>query len=678
VTLRLGIDTGGTFTDFILLDEETGSVTTAKVPSTPDDPARAIGDGLALLACNQRIDLTVVGTTIATNAVLEGVGPPLLFIANAGFEDVPFIGRLDKEHLYDLHWVKPRPLVERANCFGVPGRVDHHGVVVEELPDVALDALVERLRPFADEKPAVAICLLFSYLHPEHELEVARAVRRAIPGAAVSLSHETSPVWREYERANTTLVDAFVKPAIDRYVEHVGETLLNVLGSAHWNLLGSNGGYLSAEEAQRRPAQLLISGLAGGVIGGRFFAESAGVQSAFTLDMGGTSCDLGLIRGQSQQYASEFDLAWGLPVTIPCVAVKTIGAGGGSIASVDRGGLLHVGPRSAGARPGPVSYGHGGHEPTVTDANLVLGRISPDYFLGGSVPLDARAALRALSKLGGELGLSAHEAALATLHTADENMANAIRLIAVDHGIDARDFALIAFGGAGPLQARSVARRLEIDTVVIPVSPGLCSAFGCAITEARVDRVQTHYTRSGAENLDRLAAALVRLVADAAGSLERSTGRPPTTVRRSADLRYVGQNYELEIDVPEGELDADAWSELLMRYEAEHLARYGFMLAHEPIELINVRVTAVGTELRPRLGSSSGGMAPPAGSRIVWFEELGPVETPVLRRSALAADSEIDGPVVFEEVDSTTLLCAGDRARVAEGGELVITVGSSV
>jgi N-methylhydantoinase A len=539
MSVRLGIDTGGTFTDFVLLDEETGEVRTVKVPSTPQEPARAIAVGLAQLVDGARVNQVVVGTTIATNAVLERRGPTLIYVASEGFQDVPFIGRLDKEYLYDLHWQKPKPLVLRRHCLGVRERVDYCGRVVEQLEESTLEELCQRLRA-CGEDVVVAVCLLFSYLRPEHELAVRAAVEHVLPDSTVSLSHEVSPLWREYERASTTLADAFVKPAIEGYVNGVGETIRQRLALERWNLLGSNGGFLSADEARGRPAQLLLSGLAGGVIGGRFSAQAAGRLAAFTLDMGGTSCDLGLVLEGSQQYASEFELAWGLPVTIPCVAVKTIGAGGGSIAWIDKGGLLHVGPRSAGAQPGPVAYGQGGLEPTLTDANLTLRRLNPEYFLGGAMRLDSEAAQQALEALGDQLGLSAEEAALAAVRTADENMANAIRLIAVERGLDPRAFSLIAFGGAGPLHARAVAERLGIATVVIPAEPGLCSALGCAIAEARIDRVQSCYARSDRVQVGLLAEIERRLGERAIADLRRSVAIEEPILHRSADMRYGG------------------------------------------------------------------------------------------------------------------------------------------
>ncbi len=672
MSTRVGIDTGGTFTDFVLFDGDAGTFRVAKVPSTPDDPSRAIQIGLRQLGAEGARQV-VVGTTVGTNAVIERRGPEVVFVTNAGFEDVPFIARIDKERLYDLHWEKPKPLVRRRDCVGVRGRVDHHGSVVEPLAEDDLAALLERLAG-DDEEPVVAVAYLFSYLNPEHEQRTAAALKERLPGANVSLSHEVSPVWREYERASTTIADAFVKPVMKRYVDRVGAVVEADTGLERWNLLASNGGYLRADQARRRPAQLLLSGLAGGVIGARFFAEAPGYSSVFSLDMGGTSCDLGLVLDGAEQYAGEFDLAWGVPVSIPCVAVRTIGAGGGSIAWVDPGGLLHVGPRSAGAQPGPVAYGQGGIEPTLTDANLILGRLDAAYFLGGTMPLDLEAARDAYVTLGSELGLTPEAAAEAAVRTADENMANAIRLIAVERGLDPRDFALVAFGGAGPLHARAVAERLDIPTVLIPPHPGLCSALGAAIAQARIDRVQTSYARSDSVDLAALAAAERRLRKATVAELRRNVDVEVPIVRRSADLRYAGQNYELEVELPEGDLDA-RWNELLERFAVDHERQYGFSLPGEPVELINLRITAMRPDLPVPLVADPHEEFEPE-RRDVWFGAADPVDCPIHRRASLRPGSELDGPAVIEEPDSTTLVFPADRLFVHESGVLVLTIGA--
>lgn len=673
MSIRIGIDTGGTFTDFVLFDDASGTFRVTKVPSTPDDPSRAIHSGLGQLEGSAGATQVVVGTTVATNAVIERRGPDVVFVTNAGFEDVPFIARLDKERLYDLHWQKPKPLVRRRDCFGVAGRLDHHGAVVEPLTEDALASLTEGVAAVTDGETVVAVSYLFSYLNPEHEQRTAEALKERLPGATVSVSHEISPVWREYERASTTIADAFVKPVIESYVDRVGTLVEADTGVSRWNVLASNGGYLRADQARRQPARLLLSGLAGGVIGARFFAEAAGYPSVFSLDMGGTSCDFGLVLEGEEQYAAEFELAWGIPVSVPCVAVKTIGAGGGSIAWVDRGGLLHVGPRSAGAQPGPVAYGQGGTEPTLTDANLTLGRLDGAYFLGGAMALDVEAAWSAYAALGADLGLPAEAAAEAAVRTADENMANAIRLIAVERGLDPRDFALIAFGGAGPLHARAVAERLEIPTVLIPPHPGLCSALGAAIAQARVDRVQTTYARSDSVDLTALGAAERRLREDTVAELRRNVDVDEPIVRRSADLRYAGQNYELEVELPDGELDT-GWCELLERFAVGHERQYGFSLPGETVELVNLRITAMRPDLPVPPVADAHEDIPP-GRRDVWFEPGEAVECPIYRRASLRPGTELEGPAVIEEPDSTTLVFPSDRLLVDGSGVLVITVG---
>ncbi len=672
MSVRLGIDTGGTFSDFVAVDSRSGEVRTAKVASTPTEPARAIAAGLAELGVFDA-EQVVVGTTVATNAVIQRRGARVIFVTNEGFTDVPFIGRIDKERLYDLHWEKPAPLVSRSDCFGLRGRLDRHGQQVEPLDREQLSSLVEALSAI-DGDVAVAVSCLFSYLRPDDEQAIADALRAALPSVPVSVSHEVSPVWREHERASTTIGDAFVKPIVSAYVEGVGEVFRRE-GVGRWNVLSSNGGYLPAGTARERPVQLLLSGLAGGVVGARYFAERAAYASVFSLDMGGTSCDIGLVLDGEQQYASEFQVSWGIPISIPCVAVTTIGAGGGSICWIDKGGFLHVGPHSAGAEPGPVAYGKGGTEPTTTDANLVLGRLDPGYFLGGRMQIDAAAARDAFARLGDPLGLSAEAAALAAVRIADENMANAIRLVAVERGLDPRDFALIAFGGAGPLHGRAVADRLEMTRVVIPPHPGLCSAFGAAIARPRVDRVRTYYVRSDRLDGEALARTESALRTEAVEALQRAAKTSEPILDRAGSLRYVGQNYELEVALPSGDLDEGNWAQLLRRFEAEHERQYGFALPGETVELVNLRVTALGPEQPPAFALSPVTSAAPE-IREVWFDAAGPVICPVVRRSSLAPGAELEGPLVIEEPDSTTLVHPADTVLVDGGGALVLSIGS--
>jgi N-methylhydantoinase A len=674
--LAVGIDTGGTFCDFAARGPD-GRVETVKVPSTPERPAEAIGTGLRELIARfgdvGALRVTV-GTTVAINALLERRGPRVTLVATEGFTDVPFIARMDKARLYDLHWSRPKPLVRRRDCIGVGGRIDHHGREVAPLDAAGLATALAGRPPAEDGRDEViAVCLLFSYLAPEHEREVARVIAGAAPGAVVSVSHEVSPVWREYERTSTTIADAFVKPVVDEYVASVGAEVEAAAARTSWRLLASNGGYLTARQARERPVQIILSGLAGGVVGASRWARAAGVESLFTLDMGGTSCDVGLIRGGASEHRDLFELGFGIPVTVPTVAVETIGAGGGSIVHVDSGGLPHVGPRSAGAVPGPIAYGRGGTEPTLTDANLVLGRLDPAGLLGGAMPLDAEAAGRGLAALGERLGLDPHAAALAAVRIADESMANAVRLIAVDRGLDPRDFALMAFGGAGPLHACAVARRMDIATVLVPPGPGLCSAFGALTAPGRVDRIRTVFARTAAD-APRLERADAELRAVALADL-RDTGAPGTPrLERVASMRYAGQNFDVEVPLPEAGLGDGGWDALLAAFDREHERAYGFALPGEPVEVIELRVTAWADEVPPDL-------APPGSGdrrerrRRVWFDD-GRADALILDRAGLAPGDELAGPAVVEEADSTTLLPPGAHAHVLAHGVLHIDVGS--
>ena len=530
MALRIGIDTGGTFTDLVGFDDAVGAFVYGKQSSTPGAPAAAVAAVLDEVGAGQTgVRSLVVGTTVATNAVLQRKGARVLFITTAGFEDVPFIGRLDKEELYNLHWQKPAPLVQRRDCYGVPERVSHTGDILQPLTEEALDDLVTFVHACCarDENLAIAVCLLFSYLAPEHEDRIASRLTEEFPGTSISVSHRVSPTWREYERASTSIGDAFIKPVLRDYVAGVEATLAELGITAPTSMLKSNGGHMRISSADEQPSQFLISGLAGGIVAARHFAGLAGVQHAFSLDMGGTSADIGAIEGGQERYQTEFQIGFGIPISVTCVDVATLGAGGGSIAWIDKGGLLQVGPRSAGADPGPMCYGKGGTEPTTTDANLVLGRLNPDYFLGGQIALDAMAPVPALEEIGRALGARAgtelETAAHAIVETANENMANQIKLISVDRGLDPREFVLIPFGGAGPVHASACARLLGISRVLVPPHPGLTSAFGALAASWRVDRAWTIFGRSNSLDLDGIAERLDQLTASAVNELIETT-----------------------------------------------------------------------------------------------------------------------------------------------------------
>jgi N-methylhydantoinase A len=682
VALRIGIDTGGTFTDLVACDDD-ATYFYGKQASTPDNPAWALGAVLAEVDGAARgVQSVVVGTTVATNALLQRRGARVLFVTTEGFEDIPFIGRLDKEELYNLHWRKPAPLVSRGDCYGIPERVGHDGSVLVPLTESALDDLVAFVttRQSEGEELAVAVCLLFSYLAPEHEERIKTRLQEQVPGVAISVSHEVSPTWREYERSSTTIGDAYIKPVLQSFIKGTQETLERLSITAPVSMLKSNGGHLRLDTAVAQPAQFLISGLAGGIVAARHYAQLASVDNAFSLDMGGTSADIGTVQGGKEGYLSEFQVGFGIPISVTCVDVATLGAGGGSVAWIDKGGLLQVGPRSAGADPGPICYGKGGTEPTVTDANVILGRINPDYFLGGQIALDPdapRAALAAIGEvLGAESGEAAELAAHAIVDTANENMANQIKLISVDRGLDPRDFVLIPFGGAGPVHASACARLLGITRMLVPPHPGLSSAFGALAANWRVDRVWTIFGRSTHLNTDVISERLEALTAAALAELRADGFAGDPLLLRSIDMRYAGQNYEREVPLPPGPFTAAVAEQMVASFGRAHDDFYGFSLENEPVEFVNLRVSAIGpNDLQTTVQLPETQEVEPAASRPVSFHGRSYLDTPVYRRELLGAGFTLSGPAIIEEPDATTVIHPGDTLIVRSDGLLDLRIG---
>jgi N-methylhydantoinase A len=614
------------------------------------------------------IDLLVLGTTVGTNALLERRGARVAYLTTEGFEDVPFIQRGNRPFHYDLHWQKPRPFIDRSDSFGVRERIDYAGRTHVPLDEEQLADVIDQIGALAVE--AVAVNLLFSYVNPEHERRVAARLRERLPGLAVSLSHEVAPVWREYERGLTTIADAYLKPLLSRFVDALERGLASRAFRGRTSLLKSNGGLQPAREAARRPVELCLSGLAGGIVGGCRFVPAG--ESLITLDMGGTSCDIAVVEAGRVRTGRTYEVEFGLPLTVPAIDVAAIGAGGGSIARLDDGGFLRVGPASAGADPGPAAYGRGGTAPTVTDANLVLGRLDPEYFLGGRMPLSPLAAEQALARLGRALGLSVDQTALAVVEVANETMAGAIRLRTVEVGIDPRSFALAAFGGAGPLHACEIARWLGIRRVLVPPHPGLCSAWGAATAELRSDRLATVYFRSDSARAADVQAALAPLIAAVRTELAREgTAREPE-VTIGFGLRYLGQNYEHAVELAEQEIDDAALRSIFTRHEALHDELYGYHLGAQVVELVELTATArAGSTAWVPVPSSPDGA--PATRRPVRFHG-GAVEATVIRRGALAVGATLAGPAVVQELDSTTLLGPQDRLLVLDSGTLSIDV----
>jgi N-methylhydantoinase A len=671
VSYRVGIDTGGTFTDLVALDPA-GRSARAKVPSTPEAPLEAVLGAFDAAGVDPaEAELVVLGTTVGTNALLQRRGARVAYLTTEGFEDVPFIQRGNRRSHYDLHWRKPRPFLDRYRCLGVRERVDHAGRLIVPLDEEQLDSTLAELE--ALEVDAVAVNLLFSYVNREHEQRVGDRVRQRLPGVTVSLSHEVAPVWREYERGVTTIADAYLKPLLGRFVGSLEDGLAERGFRGRCSLLKSNGGIQSAREAARRPVELSLSGLAGGVMGGCSFAS--GGADMITLDMGGTSCDIAVVAGGERRLASGHEFEFGLPLVFPTIEVATIGAGGGSIAWTDDGGFVRVGPESAGADPGPAAYGRGGSRPTVTDANLVLGRLDPDYFLGGTLPLDARPARDSLAPLASLLGGTIEDAALAVVRIANETMFDAIRVRTVEVGVDPREFTLVAFGGAGPLHACAIARHLGIRRVLVPPHPGLCSAYGAATAPLRSDRVATAYFRSDTVRASDVEAVVAALAWEASHELRAEGATDEPLLETRLEMRYAGQNYEHAVELDGAALDDAALRGAFTRFEALHEEFYGYRLGGQTIELVEVVVSATVASAARAAGTDPEPAPPdvPERSRSVRVDG-GDVDATVLRRDALRPGAVVAGPAIVEEPDSTTLLHHGDSLTVLDDLALAIEV----
>ena len=692
---RLGIDVGGTFTDAILIDESTGETRIAKVPSTPGDPSVGFLEAVERILREGGADAAAVGylvhgTTVATNAIIEGKLAPCGFITTEGFRDMLEIQRQIRPSLYDLLFEKPRPLAPRYLCFGVPERLDATGAVVAPLDERAVADAALQLK--AEGVEALAVCYLHAYLNPEHERRTREIVEAAFPEVSVSLSSEVAPEFREYFRASTTLINAGVRPIVERYLSSI-ETRLRGAGlRGQLLVMQSSGGVLTFEAARTKPVHMVESGPAAGVIVSAYLGGVLGFDNILSFDMGGTTAKTGLVEQGAPTVTKEYEVGTaaraergakgaGYPIRTPVVDLVEIGAGGGSIAWVDSGGVLRVGPQSAGADPAPACYGKGGTEPTITDANLVLKRLDPDHFLGGEMRLDEEAAWRAVKeKCADPLGLDPVEVALGIVEIANSAMVGALRRISVQRGHDPRDFVLVAFGGAGPMHANRLAAELDIPTVLVPMSPGTTSAMGLLVTDIKHDYSATLIQRTDAldpalvDRRYREMEALGRQALQGEGAAHAGT-----RFERLVDMRYVGQSYELAIPMGDGPA-GEALDRMLADFHAEHERAYGFAAPGEPVEFVTLRLTAVGSIAKPGLRELPAGRGGPEAARRavrrVWFAEAGGFTgCPSYDRYRLPAGAVIQGPAIVEEMDSTTVVHPGFRAEVDRYGNLLIRAG---
>lgn len=673
--LLVGVDTGGTFTDLVVFDVDTHAVRALKTSSTPEEPGQAIMNALAEGEVpGSAIEHFSHGTTVGTNALIERKGCKVAFLTTQGFEDTPYIQRINRKVLYDLQWQKPRPLVAgRSLCLGVDERLASDGSTIRGVDRQQVRDLCAHIRQSGAE--AVAVSLLFSYLNTGHEEQVREVLREELDGLPISLSHEIAPIWREYERASTTIADAYLKPLLDGYVASLREALQRAGFHRGWTVMKSNGGIMDSEAAAASPVQTVQSGPAAGMIASQRIAASAGFGDVLTIDMGGTSADVGIVVGGEQRHTTEYEIEWGLPAAVPLIDIKSVGAGGGSIAWVDAGGFLRAGPQSAGAKPGPVSYGRGGTEVTVTDANLALGRLNPDYFLGGRMQLQPCLADGPMDDLAARVRMDRVQLADAILEIANENMASAIKMISIERGLDPRRFTLVAFGGAGPLHATAIARRMGIPRVVVPPLPGVFSALGLLLADLRVDKVWTQASSSITVDADTVDRQFQRITQHALDELRREgfTGEPE--IRRAIYMRYLGQNYEHEVDIPNGQVDEAMLAGAFDRFNEIHAQRYGYSIQDEVIELVSFRVTAIGSRATPSLDLISESVrAHGPTRRPVHFRGLGFVETEVVHRSELRRGQRRQGPLLIEEEGSTTVVEPATAVEVGPAGALLISL----
>ncbi len=683
--LRVAVDVGGTFTDVTLWDPNGPRLIAAKALTTPKDRAIGVLDGIALaLAAAQAQPEDVLelvhGSTTGTNALIERTGARVGLLTTEGFRDVLEIGRIMRPEagLYDFSVDLPLPLVPRQLRLEARERLDANGRALLPLDEASVVAAAEHFASLGVE--AVAVCFLFSFVNPEHELRAAQILAERLPGVLISLSCRVCPEIREYERSSTTVMNAYLTPVMATYLDSLRRRVDEFLGPVRISVIQANGGSTSIDAARKKAVTTVNSGPAGGVVAAAFYGRLHRRNRIVSVDMGGTSFDIGLVEDGACNITTEGAFQ-DLPVRIPIIDLHIIGAGGGSIAWLDSGGALNVGPRSAGADPGPACYGRGGTAATVTDANLVLGRLSPEYFNGGRIGLNVDAARRAVTTLAHEMGLGLEEAALGIVRVVNANMVKGIAAVTILRGIDVRDFSLLSFGGAGGVHAVDLARALSMREALVPPLPGTFSAVGLLVTEGRHDYVtalggvhadqadlvqfESHYRRMEGEALAELAS--------------QGFARDDISLLRTADLKVVGQTYELSLPLTSaGPLDAHAIAELLDAFSRLYRERYVFFFEGEPIEIVNLRVTALGRnptvefEHPPAAGADPS--AAKKGERPVYFEHLGFVPTAVYERTRLRADNVVTGPAVVEEETSSVLIVPGTQAVVLDDLGLAIAV----
>jgi len=681
--IRLAADIGGTFTDIAAFNPETGRLHFGKTLSTPDSLIDGIADGAGKAdASFADASIFLHGSTVAINTMLERTGAKTALLITEGFRDIYEIGRINRPDSYNLFFQKHDPLVERALRFEVHERMYAEGEVHKPLDEDHVRATCKKMRDEGIE--AVAILLLHCYANPAHELRVREIVEEELPGVFVSTSHELSQEYREFERCSTVVANAYIGPRVKGYIGGINERIRADGFDGSFLVVQSTGGLYDGDQAQRQCVRMLESGPAAGVIGTQALCDALGMDNAIAFDMGGTTAKAGVIHhGEALTTGSALIGGYerALPIQIAMMDIFEVGTGGGSIARIADEGGLRVGPQSAGAQPGPACYGQGGDQPTVTDANVALGRLSPDRFLGGEMALDVAAAEAAIAdKIGTPLGLGTIEAAQGILRIGVTAMSHAVKAVTTERGLDAGDFAMVAYGGAGPLHACNIAREIGIRKVIVPRSPGHFSAFGMLFSDLRYDYVRSRFTRLADADFADLEAVYAELEAEGLAEIEKVSIAPQRVViSRGADMRYVGQEHSVTVDLSTNLFANEDRAAIKERFDAVHDVRYGTCAPNERSEIVSLRVTVTGMLEKPILEEiDTGDTAPPAaadtGMRAVRFGEDA-LDTATWNRAALLAGNRIDGPALIEEHASTTVLHPGDSLEVDPFGNLVISIG---
>lgn len=664
-----GVDVGGTFTDLVAVDRETGEVVVNKELSTPADPSRGVAHVLERSDLHpDGIDHLVHGSTTAVNTILERDGARTALVTTAGFSDLLEIGRLMKPELYSLDWEQTDPLVPRKRRIGVPERIDADGEVVRALDEERATTAVERLRDQGVE--SYAVCFLFSFVNDEHERRMQDLIREVHPEASVTVSADILPEIREFPRTSTVVANAYILPRMTDYFSRLVGQLDGAEVTEEPLVMRSNGGVMTIDTAERVPVETFDSGPAGGVTAAAQLGAELDEPNVIALDMGGTSCEVGVVSDGSPLINLESEIEFEMPIKIPVVDVQSIGAGGGSIAWIDDTGILQVGPESAGADPGPVCYGRGGTEPTITDANVILGRLNQSELLGGELSVDYDAAVdRIEERLVDRLGMDLDKVCQGIMEISQTNMAMLARKMTIERGYDPRDFVLVAYGGAGPMVANKVAAEIDVGTVIVPPNPGVFSAFGCMSADARHDSAKSYLSPLSAVDPETVAAEFAALTADSIDELG-ARDDPAVDISYKMDLRYVGEAYEITTPLSGTDVGEDTLTETAERFHDLHEERYAYKRPDDPVELVSLRTTV--TEEVPTPEYSADFESPARTRRECYFEETGFTEVPVRNRAALDEDNGAEGPLIVEEPTSTTVVFPGQTARVDDRANLII------